>query len=447
MIRRKVLGITLIIMLISILVFAFLFCDGDTVESLDLPIHIHLTWSRSNMSSTMTVTWQTEFPDSGSTVIYDDVSCDIDPSLYNHSVTGTCHTYVGASGYIHDVELTGLKPNSTYYFICGGEKGGYSNERSFHTAPTNPSHVRLVVGGDCRDNWFQRDSISRAMSEFNPNFVLFGGDLVTSGQNQTQWDSFFDGLHSYWIGSNNLTIPIVPCLGNHEENATNYYEQFALARNEQWYSLNLEKYVHITVLNSEADPLGDQLEWLEADLSSSENYTWKLVIFHRPPFSSSGHGCWAESQEYWCPLFDKHHVDIVFAGHDHNYERSKPINYTASKTSPQDSYSKGTMYIVTGGWGAPLYPSGHNWWTDYSSSIYHFIMVDIFANGTLNIQAKNASGVTFDEVIQKTPVIPEFPSNLIFPFFLLLSLLPITLRRKKEIAENHDLILATFSSN
>ena len=437
MIRQKVFCLALIIILISILVFAFLLCDdGDTVEALDLPTHIHMTWQHSNMSSTITVTWQTEYPNSGSTVIYDDVSRDGNHSLYSHSIMGTCHTYVGASGYIHDVELTVLKPNSTYYFICGGEKSGYSDERSFHTAPTHPSHVRFVVGGDCRTNWFQRDSISRAMSEFNPNFVLLTGDLVTSGQNQTQWDSFFDGLHSYWIGSNNLTIPIVPCLGNHEKNAINYYEQFALAGNEQWYSLNWGKYVHITVLNSEADPLGDQLDWLEADLSSSENYTWKFVVFHRPPFSSSSHGSWTESQEYWCPIFDKYHVDIVFAGHDHNYERSKPINYTTSKTSPQDSYSKGTMYIVTGGWGAPLYPSGYNWWTDYSSSTYHFIMVDVFANGTLNLQAKNASGLTFDEVIQKTQVIPEFPSNLIFPLFLLLSLMPIIARAPRKLQKN-----------
>jgi len=430
MIRRKVFYLTIGLILTVLSLVPFSFCNRSVIETSDLPIHIHLTWQQSDMSSTITVIWQTSYSDSGDVVAYDNVSRNGNASLYGYNNTGTCHTYAGASGYIHDVELTELKPNSTYYFVCGGEKGGYSEERSFRTAPTQPSHLRFVVGGDCRTNWSQRDSVSRAMSQFNPNFVLLSGDLVTSGYDQTEWDSFFESLHLYWIGNNNLTIPIVPCLGNHEENATNYYEQFGLPAKEQWYSLNWGNYVHITVLNSEADPRGDQLAWLENDLASHENYTWKFVLFHRPLFSSSSHDSWTEGQEYWCPLFDKYRVDIVFAGHDHNYERSKPINYTASKTSSQDSYSEGTMYIVSGGWGAPLYPSGSNWWTAYSLSVYHFVLVDIFANGTLNLQAKDISGLTFDEVVQKLPLIPEFPSSTLLLILIIITLVIAIIRKK-----------------
>ena len=430
MIRRKVLYLTIGLILIVLSLFPFSFCNRGVVETSDFPIHVHLTWQHSNMSSTITVTWQTNYSDSGNIVAYDNVSRNGNASLYRYSATGTTHTYVGASGFIHDVELTNLQPNTTYYFVCGGEKGGYSDERRFQTTPIEPSDLRFVFGGDCRTNWEQRNKVSQAMSKFNPSFVLFSGDLVASGHNQIQWDSFFEHLHSYWIGSNGLTIPIVPCLGNHEENATNYYEQFALPENEQWYSLNWGKQPHIVVLNSETDPSGAQLDWLNNDLAMHENYTWKIVMFHRPPFSSSSHGCWTEGQEYWCPIFDKYRVDLVVSGHDHNYERSKPINYTASKTSPQDSYARGTMYIVSGGWGAPLYPSGSNWWTDYSSSLYHFVLVDIFSNETLNLQAKDILGLTFDEVIQKVPVIPEFSSGSILPILMIITLLIAIIRKK-----------------
>lgn len=149
--RPKILCLAFGLILTTFLVVEFSFLDGGIVETLDLPIQIHLTWQQGNMSSTITVTWQTKCPDSGSIVVYDYVSQDGDPLLHRHLVMGTCHTYVGASGYIHVVELTRLKPNSTYYFVCGGEKGGYSNERSFRTAPTQPSHLRFVVGGDCRE--------------------------------------------------------------------------------------------------------------------------------------------------------------------------------------------------------------------------------------------------------------------------------------------------------
>lgn len=187
--------------------------------------------------------------------------------------------------------------------------------------------------------------------------------------------------------------------------------------------------MHITVLNSEADPSGDQLIWLENDLASHQNYTWKFVMFHRPLFSAGHHGSWIEGREAWCPIFDEYRVDIVFAGHDHNYERSKPINYTASKTSPQASYSTGTMYIVSGGWGAPLYDSGSNWWTANSASEYHFIVVDVFSNGTLTLQAKSSLGFTFDEVAQKMPIIPEFSPVLILPLAMILMFLVTILRK------------------
>lgn len=408
----------------------FSLCNGSSIEALDLPIHIHLTWQHSNMSSTITVTWQTRYTESGNTVAYDDVSRNGSASLYRYSAVGTAHTYLGASGYIHDVELTDLKQNSTYYFVCGGQMGGYSNERSFRTAPVQSSHLRFVVGGDCRTDWLKRDAVSSVMSKFNPDFVLLSGDLVTNGYNQTQWDSFFNSLDSFWIGNNNLTIPIIPCLGNHEQNATNYYEQFALPGNEQWYSFNWGKYVHITVLNSEANPTGDQLDWLEHDLSSHENYTWKFVLFHQPLFSSSYRGSWYEGRDHWSPRFDKYRVNIVFSGHGHDYERSKAINYTASKTSPQSSYSMGTIYIVSGGWGAPLYPSGSSWWTDYSSSEYHFVLVDVFTNRTLNLQAKDILGLTFDEVVQKSPIIPEFPSITLLLILITTTLLIVTVRKR-----------------
>jgi len=88
------------------------------------------------------------------------------------------------------------------------------------------------------------------------------------------------------------------------------------------------------------------------------------------------------------------------------------------------------MYIVSGGWGAPLYPSGSNWWTNYSASTYHFVLVDIFANGTLNLEAKDVSGVTFDRVIQKVPIIPELLWDSILPILLVVTLLVAIIMRK-----------------
>lgn len=414
--------------LIPILCAALLF-NSSIAEASDLPTGVHLTWQRSDTSTTITVTWQTRNSDSGDMVAYDVVSKGGNPELYKNIVSGENHTYEGASGYVHDAELTNLEPNCTYYFICGGAKGGFSNERRFRTASNQPANIRFVVGGDCRSNPTQRDTVSAAMSKFNPDFVLFGGDFVESGYNQTQWNSFFNSLHSYWIGSNNQTIPIVPCIGNHEENATNYYEQFALPNNEQWYSIDFGSYMHIIVLNSETNPSDEQLDWLESDLAAHEASTWKFALFHQPLFSPSNHGNWTAGQENWCPIFDRYGVDIVFSGHNHDYERSKPINYSKSQDSPQNSYSDGTMYVISGGWGAPLYIAETNFLTAFSASVYHFVLVDVFSNGTLSLRAIDTKGEAFDTA-SKT-VIPEFQSSfLLLLVFTIATLLTVIMRRK-----------------
>ena len=405
---------------IAVLPLSGFFVFTTSAQATDPPIHIHLTW-QNDTSTTITVTWQTSTNTSGDIVLYDNVSRAGNASLYTYNATGINNTYGGASGYIHDVELTGLTPNTKYYFICGGPTGGCSSERSFRTAPSVSSDVRFVAGGDSRSYPAEREKISKAMAKFNPAFVMHSGDMVNDGTRQDQWDAWFSDVDSHWIGENNLTIPIIPAIGNHENPnnpATKYFVQFALPDNERWYSYDWGPDIHIVCLDSESSASGAQRDWLESDLAAHANYTWKFVQFHKPPFDSDTHGDWTPAKTYWVPLFDKYHVDMVFSGHNHNYMRSKPINYTASTTTPQPMYNNGTMYVVTGGWGAPLYNVGSHWYTLYAVKKYHFVLVDIFKNGSLHLQAKDNTGKTFDEtwIVKNFSLpIPEPSINLTGP--------------------------------
>jgi hypothetical protein len=73
----------------------------------DDPQHIHLTYQHSP-TSTITVTWQTTYSSTGDNVLYDTVARGGDASGYGLTASGSNHTYPGATGYIHDVELTNL---------------------------------------------------------------------------------------------------------------------------------------------------------------------------------------------------------------------------------------------------------------------------------------------------------------------------------------------------
>jgi len=416
--KTKKFGVYALFLLIAILLLSGFFVFTTSAGPDDLPVHIHLTW-QNDTGTTITVTWQTSTNTSGDVVKYDNESRSGNPILYRYNATGINYNYTGASGYVHDVELTGLTPDTVYYFICGGDTGGWSSERAFRTAPSVSSDVRFVAGGDSRTNVAEREKISQAMAEFNPAFVMHSGDMVYDGRVQSQWDSWFSDVDSHWIGENNLTIPIIPAIGNHENNAVNYYKQFALPDNEMWYSYDWGPDIHIICLSTETTTSGAQKDWLENDLATHTDYTWKIVMFHQPPIPGSRTTGHSGARTDWVPLFDKYHVDIVINGHDHIYLRTMPINLTASQSQAQ-SYENGTMYIISGGWGAPLYTPGEHWYDAYVErpSIYHFCLMDIFKNGSMHLQAKDNQGNTFDEVwiIKNYSLpLPEMSINLTGP--------------------------------
>lgn len=376
----------------------FLFLPVEVSPTVDTPKNIHLTY-QNDPAHNVTVIWQTQNSTSGDTVLYDTVSHGGNYSLYPNSTIGSHHTYSGALGYIHQAELTNLIPDTIYYFICGGS-GNYSGERAFKTAPSSASDFEFVAGGDSRTNPADRTLVSQAMRHTNPSFVMHCGDMVENGLDQSQWDSWFIDVNDNWIGDNGLTIPVIPCLGNHENNATNYYGQFALPGNGQWYYVDWGPDLRIIVLNSEAYPSQistDERNWLDGVLNNTPSNMWKIVMFHRNVYNSSGsggHGNAIDLQQYWVPLFDQYHVNIVIQGHTHHYHRTLPM-YSNNNVS---SYQNGTMYLTTGGWGAPLENYVPQSYSAYGNKTLHFTLISVFQNQTIHLEAKDINGYTFDSV-------------------------------------------------
>jgi len=389
-------------------------------QASDPPTGIHLTWGQDDTAHTIVVTWETSDAETGDLVLYDTQSRGGDPDLYENSATGSHHTYSGAGGYIHDVELTGLSADTIYYFICGGENGGWSDERSFRTAPDQRVSFRFVEGGDSqhklRSRVEDRDAISQLMAQYNPSFVLFPGDIVDVWDSQAEWDNLLASFSMYWIDNNGLTIPIIPAVGNHdvrapgdydpENDATNYYGQFNLPGNEQWYALSWGPDLRIIVLDTETQggesSWPEQLAWLENELIASENYLWKIVVFHRDMVS---YRSWP-SQSAWkndlAFLFDKYHVDLVMQGHAQVYERSYPLDWTRAPGEIM-SPGEGVVYMVGGAWGGGLYQGEPTWFSAKGPlSKYCFQVIDLYENGTLHIRAIDIDGNVFDEyVLQK----------------------------------------------
>ena len=102
---------------------------------------------------------------------------------------------------------------------------------------------------------------------------------------------------------------------------------------------------------------GPQYRWLVETLeraAGDPTVRWTVVYTHYPLYSHavglSGHGPTEELREALEPLLLEHGVDLVLQGHDHHYERSRPL-----RDGRPVAEGCGPVYVVTGGGGASRY--------------------------------------------------------------------------------------------
>jgi hypothetical protein len=195
----------------------------------------------------------------------------------------------------------------------------------------------IVVYGDSRTGHDTHRRIVAGIMEMDPVAVFHTGDLVGDGRRQDHWDIFND-----IVADMVATTEFYPCLGNHEYNSSLYFDNFELPGNERWFSVDRAG-IHFIILDSNWDMTvgSEQYEWLVANLQNmGDSIMFVAAVFHHPPYSTGRH---AEDEMGLrgtiVPLFEQYDVDIVFNGHDHDYERT---------------FHEGIYYIVTGGGGAPL---------------------------------------------------------------------------------------------
>src|SRR3954470_19756404 len=82
--------------------------------------------------------------------------------------------------------------------------------------------------------------------------------------------------------------------------------------------------VEFFVLDSNyMDP--QQLKWIGDSLQGSKA-KWKIAYFHHPLYNfGKHHGPDLDLRSQLEPLFKKFGVNVVFSGHEHVYEKMKPI--------------------------------------------------------------------------------------------------------------------------
>jgi tartrate-resistant acid phosphatase type 5 len=134
---------------------------------------------------------------------------------------------------------------------------------------------------------------------------------------------------------------------------------------------------------------GPQLRWLDSALAAS-TAQWKIAFGHHPVYSASPkHGNTAELIRDFKPLFEKYHVQVYIAGHDHNL---------------QDLHTRAVEYFISGG-GSEARPAGRESRTRFSATSAGFLAVQLDAT-TLRARFINPEGrmLYATTVLRRAPV-------------------------------------------
>lgn len=295
----------------------------------------------------------------------------------------------------HAVRLAGLAPGTRYLYRVASGGRILRDGLSFTTAKPAGSPIRFAVFGDSGSGERGQYVLGARVAAVRPDFVLHVGDIVYPAGAQQGYDARFFRPYAALL----QFAPIWPVLGNHDlitADGRAYYENFVLPRNgpagitpQRCFSFEYAD-AHFVGLDSDLSDTALRTRvapWLRRDLAASDR-RWKFVYFHHPPYSSALHGENPRIQRILVPVLQAEHVDVVYSGHDHDYERITPLH--------------GVQYIVTGAGGGGLYAHKHpHAYTEvFYNKNYSFTLVDI-NGGELRERQVTAAGKVIDQFITR----------------------------------------------
>ncbi|MGL5832266.1 MAG: metallophosphoesterase [Waterburya sp.] len=243
---------------------------------------------------------------------------------------------------------------------------------------------RFAALGDVGTGNIGQLAIAAVMNKFYQQhpfkLVLMAGDNIYEDGEIKRVGATFGRPYRYL---RKQQVPFYAVLGNHDIRSNNGEDQVnysAFNMNGRYYTFT-EGIAQFFALDSNFNAdWTRQLKWLEKELAAS-TATWKIVLAHHPLYSSGLHGSSEELINLLSPLFARYGVQLYINGHDHNYERTEPI--------------EGTTYLTCGA-GARTRPVFSSDWTAYSSARLSFATIDVNPE-RLIIQGIGKDGEVFDQ--------------------------------------------------
>lgn len=199
--------------------------------------------------------------------------------------------------------------------------------------PVSPDSVKFLVLGDTgtgdRAQLEVAAQVWKSHQVFPYEFAIMLGDNIYGSERPQDFARKFEQPYKPLLDAN---IAFYASLGNHDDPNQQYYKPFGMG-GKRYYTYQKKDVRFFAIDSNYMDR--DQQAWLDKELRESDA-KWKIVYGHHPIYSSGGrHGSEVDLREIIEPMFVKYGVNVVFAGHEHFYERLKP--------------QKGIHYFTAGG--------------------------------------------------------------------------------------------------
>ncbi|MBS1576273.1 MAG: metallophosphoesterase [Bacteroidetes bacterium] len=316
----------------------------------------------------------------------------------------------------HEIRLTGLTPDTKYYYRFGSStqtlQAGTDNYFTTSPVASTTRKIRIAAFGDCgrNDNTYQSSSLSSYANYVGANpaeVLLLLGDNAYDAGTDAEYQAQYFNIYSSTVLKNHQ---LFPAPGNHDyantaarqsDHNIPYYSIFSnpsaaqcggvASGTEAYYSWDWGN-IHFLSLDSYGlensgttrlyDTTGAQAVWVKQDLAANTK-PWVIAYWHHPPYTMGSHNSDTETElinmrQKFITILERMGVDLIICGHSHNYERSyllngyygneasfNPATHTLSSSSAKydgsanscpystgSGANHGTVYVVAGSAGA-----------------------------------------------------------------------------------------------
>lgn len=188
--------------------------------------------------------------------------------------------------------------------------------------PLEPESVRLLVIGDSGTGGRQQRDVADQIVAWRQAFpfdtAIMLGDNIYGRDRPADFVRKFEQPYKALLDAG---VSFHASLGNHDRPTQRNYAPFNMG-GERYYTFTRGRVRFFAMDTTLMDRA--QIDWLSRELAKSPE-EWKICYGHHPLYSSGErHGSEMALRKAVEPLFIEHGVNVVFAGHDHFYERITP---------------------------------------------------------------------------------------------------------------------------